>query len=324
MKADAQFIECLTAAAGDIVSSATYDSFGNATGNLSTRYQYTGREKDETTGLMYYRNRWYDSNLGRFISEDPIGLSGGINQFGYVGGNPVGFTDPSGLFPVNDVSTVTQTVTQTVSLLDQVIANTASEQNRNAKLLAEIIANSSPQAKAAAATGTASALAYGGTSVAAAGAAPVVGTVAGGLVIGGAIGLPIGIYTSELASNPFVNGSLNPFGRSASEVANESWSPQTSSEACEVTGSYLLEFQSGMFYAGKGPEARMRESIRRIESTGDLLKPGGAQFFPASSTREAFINEHRLMKPFGLPSRYNPNSLLYNKIWSPGKKLSGE
>ena len=223
----------LTDATGNVVSSATYDAFGNATGNLSTRYQYTGREKDETTGLMYYRNRWYDSNLGRFISEDPIGLSGGINQFGYVGGNPVGFTDPSGLFPVNDVSTVTQTVTQTVSLLDQVIANTASEQNRNAKLLAEIIANSSPQAKAAAATGTASVLAYGGTSVAAAGAAPVAGTVAGGLVVGGAIGLPIGIYTSGLASNPFVNGSLNPFGTSASDVANEPWAPRQVDEFCK-------------------------------------------------------------------------------------------
>jgi hypothetical protein len=46
---------------------------------------------------MYYRARWYDSGQGRFISEDPIGLNGGINLFGYVGNNPVGFSDPSGL-----------------------------------------------------------------------------------------------------------------------------------------------------------------------------------------------------------------------------------
>jgi RHS repeat-associated protein len=87
----------LTDATGNVISSVTYDSFGNSTGNLATRYQYTGREKDADTGLYFYRNRWYDSNLGRFLSEDPIGLSGGINQFGYVDGNPTNFSDPMGL-----------------------------------------------------------------------------------------------------------------------------------------------------------------------------------------------------------------------------------
>ena len=47
----------LTDANGAIVSSASYDSFGNSTNNLTTRYQYTGREKDVFTGLMYYRAR---------------------------------------------------------------------------------------------------------------------------------------------------------------------------------------------------------------------------------------------------------------------------
>lgn len=41
----------LTGASGAVVSSASYDSFGNSTNNLTTRYQYTGREKDEFTGL---------------------------------------------------------------------------------------------------------------------------------------------------------------------------------------------------------------------------------------------------------------------------------
>ena len=92
----------------------------------------------------------------------------------------------------------------------------------------------------------------------------------------------------------------------------------------KASGSYLLEFQSGKFYAGKGLEPRMMQSIKRIESTGDLLKPGGAKFFPASSTREAFINEYNMMKAIDVPSKYKVNSLLYNKIWSPGKKLLGE
>ncbi len=87
----------LTDSSGNVSSSASYDSFGNSTNNLSTRYQYTGREKDEFTGLYFYRARWYDGNLGRFISEDPIGFTGGdINLYGYVRNNPLNFIDPKG------------------------------------------------------------------------------------------------------------------------------------------------------------------------------------------------------------------------------------
>ena len=92
----------LTDASGSITSSASYDSFGNSTNNLTTRYQFTGREKDDFTGLYYYRARWYDEQLGRFISEDPIGLSGGINEFAYIGNNPLSGTDSSGLTPEYD------------------------------------------------------------------------------------------------------------------------------------------------------------------------------------------------------------------------------
>lgn len=46
---------------------------------------------------MYYRARWYDPQVGRFISEDPIGFEGGSNWYGYVADNPTNFTDPHGL-----------------------------------------------------------------------------------------------------------------------------------------------------------------------------------------------------------------------------------
>ncbi|MBK8151180.1 MAG: RHS domain-containing protein [Acidobacteria bacterium] len=89
----------LTDSSGNVTSSASYDSFGNATGNLATRYKFTGREYDDFTGLHYYRARWYDGNLGRFISEDPIGFAGGdVNLYGYVGNGPVELVDPSGLY----------------------------------------------------------------------------------------------------------------------------------------------------------------------------------------------------------------------------------
>jgi RHS repeat-associated protein len=89
----------LTDATGATIASTNYDSFGNATNaNLPTRYQFTGREYDNFTGLQYSRARWYDANLGRFISEDPIGFAGGdINLYGYVRNRPNRFRDPKGL-----------------------------------------------------------------------------------------------------------------------------------------------------------------------------------------------------------------------------------
>ena len=51
--------------------------------------------------LYYYRARWYDPQARRFISEDPIGLNGGINLYAYVGNNPVNRIDPWGLRDVD-------------------------------------------------------------------------------------------------------------------------------------------------------------------------------------------------------------------------------
>jgi hypothetical protein len=89
----------------------------------------------------------------------------------------------------------------------------------------------------------------------------------------------------------------------------------------KASGSYLLEFQSGKFYAGKGSEARMRQSIKRIESTyGDKIK--SSTYHSASNAVEAFINEHSMMMQLGGPKSFNPMSPTYNMIFSPGKKLS--
>ena len=52
---------------------------------------------DSQTGLQFSRARWYDAAIGRFISEDPMGLRGGGNLFGYVNNKPERYFDPFGL-----------------------------------------------------------------------------------------------------------------------------------------------------------------------------------------------------------------------------------
>jgi RHS repeat-associated protein len=87
---------------GGTTQSVKYAAFGtvqSSTGASPNRNKYTGRE-DDGTGLMYYRARYYDSSVGRFISEDPMGYAAGINFYAYVSNNPVNGNDPSGNEPV--------------------------------------------------------------------------------------------------------------------------------------------------------------------------------------------------------------------------------
>ena len=60
-------------------------------------FQFASRELDSETGLYYNRARYYDPQLMRFISEDPLGLVAGLNSYAYVNNDPADFTDPSGL-----------------------------------------------------------------------------------------------------------------------------------------------------------------------------------------------------------------------------------
>src|SRR5690606_13237573 len=53
--------------------------------------------KTDGSGLQYMRNRYYDPQTGRFTQLDPIGLAGGVNQYGFAAGDPVNHSDPFGL-----------------------------------------------------------------------------------------------------------------------------------------------------------------------------------------------------------------------------------
>jgi RHS repeat-associated protein len=89
-----------TDASGTPSLTREYDPWGNPLqGSATGGYAFTGREWDAEAGTYYYRARYYDPKLGRFLSEDPIGLDGGVNRYAYVGSSPTTTTDPSGTLP---------------------------------------------------------------------------------------------------------------------------------------------------------------------------------------------------------------------------------
>jgi RHS repeat-associated protein len=93
-------VTSLSNAAGALAQTYTFDSFGNQTassGSLTNPFQFTGREFDPESNLYYNRARYYDTQAGRFISEDPLGFGGnGTNFYAYAGNDPIDNVDPSG------------------------------------------------------------------------------------------------------------------------------------------------------------------------------------------------------------------------------------
>ena len=105
--------------AGNVVKSNTYSPYGERktvqkvndtndplrlmwvaeTEKIHIPFGYCGEYTDDETGFVYLRNRYYDPEVGRFITEDPI--RNGVNWYVYAGNNPVSFVDSFGLFDVN-------------------------------------------------------------------------------------------------------------------------------------------------------------------------------------------------------------------------------
>ncbi|MCA9135403.1 MAG: DUF4595 domain-containing protein [Planctomycetales bacterium] len=87
---------------GMISQRLDYDSFGDVIiepgDGTGSRYLYTGREYDHELGVFYYRARYYDQSVGRFLSEDPLSFGAeDSNNYRYVQNDPISNVDPTGL-----------------------------------------------------------------------------------------------------------------------------------------------------------------------------------------------------------------------------------
>ena len=96
-----------------------YDAFGNQwQGDVPDPFGYCGEYLDGESGLIYLRNRYYDSTTGRFITEDPV--KDGLNWYNYCGGNPVVMVDPSGLIMIlNGTGDEVQTIWKNIKEFSQ-------------------------------------------------------------------------------------------------------------------------------------------------------------------------------------------------------------
>lgn len=77
----------------------------NGLGDLNITLRFPGQQYDGFVGLHYNYFRDFDPTTGRYVQSDPIGLSGGINTYAYVNGNPLMYMDPYGLFGWADMPT---------------------------------------------------------------------------------------------------------------------------------------------------------------------------------------------------------------------------
>jgi RHS repeat-associated protein len=89
----------MTDASKAITWDRVQDPFGNTVslaGAAQVPARFPGQYADEESALAYNYFRDYDPTLGRYLQSDPIGLAGGLNTYGYVGGNPLRWVDPTG------------------------------------------------------------------------------------------------------------------------------------------------------------------------------------------------------------------------------------
>jgi len=101
-------VSALIDVSGHVSAQYRYDSFGNLLSksgpmaDVNLR-RFSSEEFHARSGLYYYGFRYYQPNLQRWLNQDPIGIAGGLNLYGFVGNSPVGRVDIYGLWVPSDL-----------------------------------------------------------------------------------------------------------------------------------------------------------------------------------------------------------------------------
>ncbi|MGK3992596.1 RHS repeat-associated core domain-containing protein [Sorangium sp. So ce1024] len=91
--------DAIVSGQGKVLVEIEMDAWGKVgdTSRAATSFRFPGQYEDEETGLFYNRYRYYDPELGRYISPDPIRLQGSLHAYTYAGNRPDSAIDPDGL-----------------------------------------------------------------------------------------------------------------------------------------------------------------------------------------------------------------------------------
>ena len=121
-------VRLVTDAAGAVANRYDYDAFGNLEATsyetVANPFGFTARERDAESGLMFYRARYYDPKIGRFISQDPIGCAANdLNLYRYVFNGPITQSDPSGKLTMVEYGELSLLTIATMVAIQNIIDN---------------------------------------------------------------------------------------------------------------------------------------------------------------------------------------------------------
>ncbi|MBI4487782.1 MAG: RHS repeat-associated core domain-containing protein [Deltaproteobacteria bacterium] len=239
---------------GTRVQLIEYDPWGKVSreeGIGDSVRRFTGKQLDPESGLYYYGGRYYDADLGRFISPDPfVGQPDdpqNLNRYSYVGNNPVNYIDPSGFKKKKKKGFFSSFFFKIfVSIVAAVIAAPI------ASAIAGAVASAvGATAATAAAVATVAGNVAAGAAAGAAAAGLSGGNVGVGAAIGGAFGLVVGGLGGGGSVGSDIGGGLSPglIGSGAAQFADFFAGRQNGSGSGRRGGSAEDDFSPNLVLA---------------------------------------------------------------------------